>query len=129
MNFAGVSRYPMISRVNRAEFAPSVTRWSNDIFIGRINDLLAPLGPTLDFLTRPLEVVSLLAGPTSMLDLARLYGEASDLDIENVIRFVEYVDFLHDIASVPQVGDALEIKLGDLVLSPEHGIDLREGFF
>jgi len=43
----------------------------------KIQEYTAPIKPFLDFITAPIPVISDLAGPTSLLDIAALSGEVN----------------------------------------------------
>ena len=77
--------------------------------VGEVQKALRPVQPVLDVLTAPLPVISDLAGPTTLVDVARLFGYA------DVANFIDAVSDINDLAT----------KLGSIGTS-EIWIDLGQ---
>src|SRR5262249_31142923 len=71
----------------------------------KIQEYTAPIKPFLDFVTAPIPIISDLAGPTSLLDIAASSGEVSP----EFVQAVKLVDKIVDIANqlVVPSGDAI----------------------
>ena len=61
--------------------------------VGEVQKALKPIQPVLDVLTAPLPVISDLAGPTTLVDVARLFGYA------DVANFIDAVVDINDLAT------------------------------
>ena len=61
--------------------------------IAKVQEVTGPIKPFLDFLTEPIPVISDLAGPTSLLDIAAMSGLVNP----GIIKAIEVVDQVVDI--------------------------------
>src|SRR5262249_30681043 len=88
----------------------------------KIQEYTAPIKPFLDFVTDPIPIISDLAGPTSLLDLAVAAGELSP----EFVSAVKFIDEIIDIANKLVIPDA-----GNIILKFGSGefpiIDNRAG--
>ncbi len=77
--------------------------------VGEVQKTLKPIQPILDVLTAPIPVISDLAGPTTLVDVARLFGYAKVAD------FIDAVADINDLANkISGVGTGeLWIDLGE----------------
>lgn len=85
-----------------------------------VNKFLDPIRPVLEQLTSPIPVVSDLIGPTTYVDLIRLFGEGGD----TVAGFVDSVANIVDLIDIPlTAGDPLILPLGnfDTTFDPATG--------
>ncbi|MES2992163.1 MAG: OmpA family protein [Pseudomonadota bacterium] len=82
-----------------------------------IKDITDPIKPFLDFLTEPIPVISQLAGPTSLLDIAAMSGVINP----GIIKAIEVVDLVVDIANTIPDGNAATIIYFDSFL-PDGGL-------
>jgi Ca2+-binding RTX toxin-like protein len=73
------------------------TYFSNLIgpIVEKVQEVTEPIKPFLDFLTEPIPVISQLAGPTSLLDIAEMTGLVNP----GIIKAIETVDQVIDIAN------------------------------
>jgi Ca2+-binding RTX toxin-like protein/outer membrane protein OmpA-like peptidoglycan-associated protein len=63
--------------------------------VEKVQEVTEPIKPFLDFLTEPIPVISDLAGPTSLLDIAAMSGFVNP----GIIKAIEIVDQVVDIVS------------------------------
>ncbi len=70
--------------------------------VDRVNEVIDPVRPIIDVLTAPLPVISDLAGPTTLLDVADLfgYGEYNDFiyaakDISDLALKLQNISVMH----------------------------------
>ena len=63
--------------------------------VDKVQEITGPIKPFLDFLTEPIPVISDLAGPTSLLDIAEMSGYVNP----GIIKAIEVVDQVVDIVS------------------------------
>ena len=63
--------------------------------VDKVQEATAPIKPFLDFLTEPIPVISDLAGPTSLLDIAAMSGVVNP----GLIKAIEVVDQVIDIVN------------------------------
>jgi|GEM_PF-6918000 len=72
----------------------------------KIQEYTAPIKPFLDFITAPIPVISQLAGPTSLLDIAQASGEVSP----EFVSAIKFIDQIVDIANqlvIPNTGNIM----------------------
>jgi len=76
--------------------------------LGTVRDVLDPIQPLINVLTTPIPVISDLAGPTTLVDLARIFGRG------DVAAFVDSVVTINDfVYSLPEdLGPESWIQLG-----------------
>lgn len=99
-----------------------------------ITDITAPIKPFLDFLTEPIPVISDLAGPTSLLDIASMSGVVNPGIIVAIEVIDQVVEIANMISSLPGGNAVLYFDgfLDSLVIyeaptsGPVSGIDLTD---
>ncbi len=95
-------------------------------FIGpvldQINDVLKPIKPVLDILTRPLPVISELAGRDfTLLDIAQLFGYVSS----DTRKFIEAASTLIKLAEAAKKLTSSGLDLGSYVVAGPGAADMR----
>lgn len=78
----------------------------------KVQEVTEPIKPFLDFLTEPIPVISDLAGPTSLLDIASMSGFVNP----GIIKAIEVVDQVVDIVSSLSVAGGTTIFYVDDLL-------------
>jgi hypothetical protein len=89
--------------------------------VDKVQEVTGPIKPFLDFLTEPIPVISDLAGPTSLLDLAAMSGLVNPGIITAIEVIDQVVDIVDTLSSAP--GDGV-ILYFDSVL-PDGALVLR----
>ncbi len=91
--------------------------------VEKVQEVTAPIKPFLDFLTEPIPVISDLAGPTSLLDIAAMSGKVNPGIIKAIEVVDQVVDIVDSLSSAP--GDGV-ILYFDSVL-PGSGLVIYKG--
>ena len=83
--------------------------------LNKINTVIDPVRPIFDALTTPIPVLSTMLGkPTTLLSMAKLYGND---EVTKVVEFVEAVDKVIDLLDIPVVDGDVMLDFGDFVIS------------
>ncbi|MGH8429725.1 MAG: hypothetical protein ACREUF_04905, partial [Solimonas sp.] len=96
--------------------------------VEKVQEITAPIKPFLDFLTEPIPVISDLAGPTSLLDIAAMSGLVNPGIIKAIEVIDQVVDIVNTLSVVPGDGVILYfdsvLPNGALVLyeAPPQGL-------
>jgi outer membrane protein OmpA-like peptidoglycan-associated protein/Ca2+-binding RTX toxin-like protein len=95
------------------------TYFSNLIgpIVETVQEVTEPIKPFLDFLTEPIPVISQLAGPTSLLDIAAMSGVVNP----GIIKAIQIVDQVVDIAHSLDLGGGGNLVLYFDEFLPEFG--------
>ncbi len=91
-----------------------------DPILDKIKVVTEPIQPIVDLLTMEIPVISDLAGPTTLLDLADIFG-GDKLNTKYIRAIVNVVDLIN---SLPTDADGISIGFGDFSIG---GTDLRTG--
>ena len=83
--------------------------------VGKIQSVIEPLRPLIDFLTTPFPVLDDLGYSVTLLDLAKLYGEGK-FDDSFIYAIKDLISLTDKINAFNTSDDGLEIALGDFNL-------------
>ena len=81
--------------------------------LGKVGDLVKPIQPVIDMLTAPIPVISDLAGPTSLADIAASLNP----DLAQLVKFVKIVGAIGSLSKQATAFDNLQVDLGSVVLT------------
>src|SRR5262249_57323504 len=78
--------------------------------VQKIQEYTAPIKPFLDFLTTPIPIISDLAGPTTLLDIAAKSGFLNPGIIQAIELIDQIIDLAHSLTIPPDGNIILSFK-------------------
>ena len=97
--------------------------------VGEVQKVTKPIQPIIEILTTPIPVISDLAGPTTLLDLAAAFSKGK-FDVGLIKAVADIITLVNSIP-IPEEGEDLLINFGDFVILDKNagtntGLDLTD---
>ncbi|MBV1877477.1 MAG: LEPR-XLL domain-containing protein [Pseudomonadales bacterium] len=90
--------------------------------LNEIGEFTQPLNEIIDFLSADIPIISQLFGPTSILDIAAIFGDINIDYIDWIEGVFDVIDVINDLTAGP--GDQLSLSIGELEIYDPLDLDL-----